>query len=70
MEEGPDDVVTMTLKREASIRQRDFSRRWGTRPGLSALSHGPCTVGPDSCREEAGTPPTCSYHQLGWVRSI
>ncbi|XP_054060449.1 ATP-binding cassette sub-family C member 2 isoform X2 [Rissa tridactyla] len=26
MEEGPDDVVTMTLKREASIRQRDFSR--------------------------------------------
>ncbi|NXY69746.1 MRP2 protein, partial [Glareola pratincola] len=26
VEEGPDDVVTMTLKREASIRQRDFSR--------------------------------------------
>ncbi|XP_071604685.1 ATP-binding cassette sub-family C member 2 [Heliangelus exortis] len=26
-EEGPDDVVTMTLKREASIRQREFSRR-------------------------------------------
>lgn len=29
VEEGPGDVVTMTLKREASIRQRDFSRRWG-----------------------------------------
>uniref|UniRef100_A0A8C3KSV3 ABC-type glutathione-S-conjugate transporter n=1 Tax=Calidris pygmaea TaxID=425635 RepID=A0A8C3KSV3_9CHAR len=26
VEEGPEDVVTMTLKREASIRQRDFSR--------------------------------------------
>ncbi|KAM9379691.1 ATP-binding cassette sub-family C member 2 [Phaethornis superciliosus] len=26
-EEGPDDVVTMTLKREASICQREFSRR-------------------------------------------
>ncbi|XP_064319960.1 ATP-binding cassette sub-family C member 2 isoform X2 [Phalacrocorax carbo] len=26
VEEGPDDVVTMTLKREASIRQRGFSR--------------------------------------------
>ncbi|KAM6263588.1 ATP-binding cassette sub-family C member 2 isoform 2-T2 [Spheniscus humboldti] len=26
MEEGPDDVVTMTLKREASIHQREFSR--------------------------------------------
>ncbi|KFV57602.1 Canalicular multispecific organic anion transporter 1, partial [Tyto alba] len=26
VEEGPDDVVTMTLKREASIRQREFSR--------------------------------------------
>ncbi|XP_008943924.1 PREDICTED: canalicular multispecific organic anion transporter 1 [Merops nubicus] len=26
MEESPDDVVTMTLKREASIRQREFSR--------------------------------------------
>ncbi|XP_014813449.1 PREDICTED: canalicular multispecific organic anion transporter 1 isoform X1 [Calidris pugnax] len=25
VEEGPEDVVTMTLKREASIRQRDFS---------------------------------------------
>uniref|UniRef100_A0A663DU27 ATP binding cassette subfamily C member 2 n=1 Tax=Aquila chrysaetos chrysaetos TaxID=223781 RepID=A0A663DU27_AQUCH len=28
VEEGPDDVVTMTLKRDASIRQREFSRRW------------------------------------------
>jgi len=28
VEEGPDDVVTMTLKREASIRKREFSRRW------------------------------------------
>lgn len=28
VEEGPDDVVTMTLKREASIHQREFSRRW------------------------------------------
>lgn len=28
VEEGPDDVVTMTLKREASIHQRDLSRRW------------------------------------------
>lgn len=28
VEEGPDDVVTMTLKREASIHRRDFSRRW------------------------------------------
>ncbi|XP_051473900.1 ATP-binding cassette sub-family C member 2 isoform X2 [Apus apus] len=26
VEEGPDDVVTMTLKREASVRQREFSR--------------------------------------------
>nr|XP_025966921.1 canalicular multispecific organic anion transporter 1 [Dromaius novaehollandiae] len=26
VEEGPDDVVTMTMKREASIRQREFSR--------------------------------------------
>ncbi|XP_075279640.1 ATP-binding cassette sub-family C member 2 [Opisthocomus hoazin] len=26
VEEGPDDVVTMTLKREASIRKREFSR--------------------------------------------
>ncbi|XP_065495552.1 ATP-binding cassette sub-family C member 2 isoform X1 [Caloenas nicobarica] len=26
MEESPEDVVTMTLKREASIRQREFSR--------------------------------------------
>ncbi|XP_074882258.1 ATP-binding cassette sub-family C member 2 isoform X5 [Buteo buteo] len=26
VEEGPDDVVTMTLKRDASIRQREFSR--------------------------------------------
>ncbi|KAM6105939.1 LOW QUALITY PROTEIN: ATP-binding cassette sub-family C member 2 [Pterocles gutturalis] len=26
VEDGPDDVVTMTLKREASIRQREFSR--------------------------------------------
>ncbi|XP_075573889.1 ATP-binding cassette sub-family C member 2 [Pelecanus crispus] len=26
VEEGPDDVVTMTLKREASIHQREFSR--------------------------------------------
>ncbi|KAM6306423.1 ATP-binding cassette sub-family C member 2 [Aegotheles albertisi] len=26
VEEGPDDVVTMTLKREASIRQRELSR--------------------------------------------
>ncbi|NXJ71659.1 MRP2 protein, partial [Rostratula benghalensis] len=26
VEEGPEDVVTMTLKREASIHQRDFSR--------------------------------------------
>ncbi|KFU91467.1 Canalicular multispecific organic anion transporter 1, partial [Chaetura pelagica] len=26
VEEGPDDVVTMTVKREASIRQREFSR--------------------------------------------
>ncbi|KFZ64856.1 Canalicular multispecific organic anion transporter 1, partial [Podiceps cristatus] len=26
VEEGPDDVVTVTLKREASIRQREFSR--------------------------------------------
>ncbi|XP_074015050.1 ATP-binding cassette sub-family C member 2 isoform X2 [Numenius arquata] len=26
VEEGPEDVVTMTLKREASVRQRDFSR--------------------------------------------
>uniref|UniRef100_A0A8C8BA77 Canalicular multispecific organic anion transporter 1 n=1 Tax=Otus sunia TaxID=257818 RepID=A0A8C8BA77_9STRI len=28
VEESLDDVVTMTLKREASIRQREFSRRW------------------------------------------
>ncbi|NWS71615.1 MRP2 protein, partial [Crotophaga sulcirostris] len=29
VEEGPDDVVTMTLKREASIHRREFCRRWG-----------------------------------------
>lgn len=28
MEEHPEDVVTMTLKREASIQQRKLSRRW------------------------------------------
>lgn len=28
VEESPEDVVTMTLKREASIHQREFSRRW------------------------------------------
>lgn len=27
VEEGPDDVVTMTLKREASIHRRVFNRR-------------------------------------------
>ncbi|KFV82781.1 Canalicular multispecific organic anion transporter 1, partial [Struthio camelus australis] len=32
MEEGPDDVVTMTMKREASIQRREFSRR--TFPGV------------------------------------
>uniref|UniRef100_A0A669Q1V6 ATP binding cassette subfamily C member 2 n=1 Tax=Phasianus colchicus TaxID=9054 RepID=A0A669Q1V6_PHACC len=29
VEEGPDDVVTMTLKREASIHRKEFTRRWG-----------------------------------------
>lgn len=28
VEEGPDDVVTMTLKREASIHRKEFTRRW------------------------------------------
>lgn len=28
VEERPDDVVTMTLKREASIQRRKLSRRW------------------------------------------
>lgn len=30
MEEGSGDVVTMTLKREASIHRRKLSRRWDT----------------------------------------
>uniref|UniRef100_A0A8C9LAS7 Canalicular multispecific organic anion transporter 1 n=1 Tax=Pavo cristatus TaxID=9049 RepID=A0A8C9LAS7_PAVCR len=29
VEEGPDDVVTMALKREASIHRKEFTRRWG-----------------------------------------
>uniref|UniRef100_A0A8B9TPU0 Canalicular multispecific organic anion transporter 1 n=1 Tax=Anas platyrhynchos TaxID=8839 RepID=A0A8B9TPU0_ANAPL len=29
VEEGPDDVVSATLKREASVRRREFVRRWG-----------------------------------------
>lgn len=29
VEDGPDDVVTMTLKREASIHRKEFTRRWG-----------------------------------------
>lgn len=29
VEEGPDDVVTMTLKREASILRKELTRRWG-----------------------------------------
>ncbi|XP_010145575.1 PREDICTED: canalicular multispecific organic anion transporter 1 [Eurypyga helias] len=35
MEEGPDDVVTVTLKREASIHQKELCRRWG----LNLSSH-------------------------------
>ncbi|XP_062436537.1 ATP-binding cassette sub-family C member 2 [Rhea pennata] len=31
VEEGPDDVVTMTVKREASIRRREFSRSLSTK---------------------------------------
>lgn len=30
MDERPDDVVTMTLKRETSINRRKLSRRWDT----------------------------------------
>lgn len=29
VEEGPDDVVSATLKREASVHRREFVRRWG-----------------------------------------
>ncbi|XP_064001683.1 ATP-binding cassette sub-family C member 2 [Pogoniulus pusillus] len=36
VEEGPDDVVTMTLKREASIHQRDLSRRLSKRSSTSS----------------------------------
>ncbi|KFQ81939.1 Canalicular multispecific organic anion transporter 1, partial [Phaethon lepturus] len=35
MEEGPEDVVTMSLKREASIHQRDFSRSLSKRSTTS-----------------------------------
>ncbi|NWU95637.1 MRP2 protein, partial [Upupa epops] len=46
VEEGPDDVVTMALKREASIRQREFSRRWELNP---SSQHSPlplrCSLG-------------------------
>ncbi|OXB75471.1 UNVERIFIED_CONTAM: hypothetical protein H355_016532 [Colinus virginianus] len=35
VEEGPDDVVTMTLKREASIHRRDFSRSISTQSTTS-----------------------------------
>lgn len=40
VEEGPDDVVSATLKREASIHRREFVRRWGLSqsPQLSPLA--------------------------------
>ena len=72
VEEGPDDVVTMTLKRDASIRQREFSRRWelDLSSQLPPLAPALLLRGEGSCREGARSLPTCSYHQLDWVRSI
>lgn len=70
VEEGPDDVVTMTLKREASIRQREFSRRWELdlssqhsplAPALLPRGRG------GFCRGGVGSLPTCSC--LSWTVS-
>uniref|UniRef100_A0A8B9NCF5 Canalicular multispecific organic anion transporter 1 n=1 Tax=Accipiter nisus TaxID=211598 RepID=A0A8B9NCF5_9AVES len=54
VEEGPDDVVTMTLKRDASIRQRELSRRWelDLSSQLPPLAPALLLRGEGSCREE------------------
>lgn len=82
VEEGPDDVVSATLKREASVHRREFARRWGLRqssqcsplvPALLFRRSGDlgASLGGDSCREGTGSPPVSfCHHQLGWVKSI